>query len=72
MSEKKRYRKKPTEKVVVVQLDLETTGFTYRKWGGQHVCKPGDRLANNHGDIYTIDQQTFADTYKEDKDSKGL
>ena len=72
MSEKRRYRKKPTEKVVAVQLDLDTAGFTYRKWGGEQVCKPGDWLVDNNGDIYTVDQQTFADTYKEDKAGKGL
>jgi hypothetical protein len=62
---KAQYRKKPTEKVVAVQLDLETKGFTYEKWGGTQVCKPGDWLINNNGDVYTIDQQTFADTYEE-------
>ena len=65
MSGRKQYRKKPTETVVAVQLDLDTTGFTYEKWEGTQVCKPGDWLVDNKGDVYTIDQQSFAETYKE-------
>ena len=56
--------------VVAVQLSVDTDGFTYHKWEGEQVCKQGDWLVNNHGDVYTIDQQTFADTYKQV--SKGL
>ena len=65
MSDRKQYKKKPTETVVAVHLDLDTTGFTYQKWGGTQVCKQGDWLVNNNSDVYTIDQQTFADTYEE-------
>ena len=65
MSSKKQYKKNPTETVVAVQLDLDTTGFTYKKWGGTQVCKSGDWLVDNKGDVYTIDQQSFADTYEE-------
>ena len=65
MSGRKRYRKKPTETVVAVQLNLDTTGFTYEKWGGTQVCKQGDWLVNNKGDVYTVNQQSFADTYEE-------
>ena len=70
MSSRKQYRKKPTETVVAVQLDLNTTGFTYKKWGGTQVCKPGDWLVDNKGDVYTIDEQSFAETYE--KISTGL
>ena len=51
--------------MVAVQLYLDTDGFTYQKWGGTQVCKPGDWLVNNNGDTYTVDQQTFAKTYEE-------
>lgn len=62
---KKQYRKKATQRVLAVQLNLETDGFTYEKWGSTQVCKQGDWLVENNGETYTIDQQTFADTYRE-------
>ena len=46
-----------------MQLDLDTDGFTYRKWGGEQACKRGDWLVNNGGDVYTVDAATFARTY---------
>jgi hypothetical protein len=39
-------------------------GFSYRKWGGTQRCKRGDWLVNNNGDVYTVDSQTFARTYR--------
>jgi hypothetical protein len=50
--------------VVAVQLDLETDGFTYRKGGAEQTCKPGDWIVNNGGDVYTVDRETFARTYR--------
>jgi len=50
--------------VVAVQLDLVTDGFSYRKWGAQQRCKRGDWLVDNGGDIYTVDGDVFADTYR--------
>ena len=64
MSGKAPYRKRVTDTIVAVQLDLDTAGFTYEKWGGTQTCKPGDWLVNKDGDIYTIDQQTFTDIYE--------
>jgi hypothetical protein len=58
------YVKRDTEFVVAVQVDLDTTGFTYEKWGGTQTCKPGDWLVNNGGDTYTVDRVTFAHTYR--------
>jgi hypothetical protein len=46
-------------------VDLDTPGFTYRKWGGEQRCKPGDWIVDNGGDVYTIDQETFARTYRQ-------
>ena len=60
-----RYVKRADHAVVAVQLALETTGFTYRKWGGVQTCKAGDWLVNNGGDIYTVDRETFERTYRE-------
>ncbi len=60
-----RYKKKATASVVAVKVDLDTDGFTYRKWGSQQACKTGDWLVNNQGDTYTIDQETFSSTYEQ-------
>ncbi|MCP5004175.1 MAG: hypothetical protein GY941_09585, partial [Planctomycetes bacterium] len=38
----RRYRKKATANVIAVRLELDTDGFTYRKWGGEQFCKAGD------------------------------
>ena len=64
MSERRQYRKKATSFVVAVPLDLETEGFTYEKWGGTQACKRGDWLVENDGDVYTVDRETFARTYR--------
>jgi len=61
---RRKYLKRPTEFVVAVQLDLDTDGFTYRKWGGTQTCKRGDWIVNNQGDTYTVDAETFARTYR--------
>ena len=50
MSRRERYVKKHTQFVVAVELDLDTAGFTYQKWGGTQTCKPGDWIVNNDGD----------------------
>ena len=61
----KKYVKKQVSRVVAVPLELETEGFTYRKWGGTQSCKAGDWLVNNDGDVYTVDRDTFANTYRQ-------
>lgn len=63
MSTLRKYRKKPDSFVIAVQLDLETEGFSYQKWGAVQTCKPGDWLVNNAGDTYTIAADSFAETY---------
>lgn len=65
MGPRRRYRKKANQYVVAVQLALETKGFSYRKWGAQQRCKQGDWLVNNNGDIYTVDREVFAATYRQ-------
>jgi hypothetical protein len=64
MNSREQYRKRSSQFVIAVQLDLETEGFRYEKWGGTQRCKPGDWLVNNNGDTYTVDRETFARTYK--------
>lgn len=64
MPTRRRYRKKPDQSVVAIQLNLDTEGLTYMKWGGRQHCKPGDWLVDNQGDIYSVDQEVFANTYR--------
>lgn len=62
---KKTYRKRAGLAVTAVQLKLDTEGFEYRKWGARQRCKRGDWIVNNGGEIYTIDADAFAKTYRE-------
>ena len=64
MSERRKYIKKSTSFVTAVQLDLDTEGFKYNKWGGEQVAKKGDWLVDNEGDKYTVARDSFAKTYK--------
>ena len=59
----RRYRKKKDSLITAVQLNLETEGFNYLKWGGEQHCKAGDWLVDNQGDCYTVDRESFAKTY---------
>ena len=63
MAELTKYLKKTASRVVAIQLDLDTDGLTYQKWGGPQTCKPGDWIVNNDGDVYTVDRETFLRTY---------
>ncbi len=63
MGERRRYRKKADQFIVAVQLNVETDGFVYQKWGSEQRCKPGDWLVDNQGDVYTVDRDTFDQTY---------
>ncbi len=61
---RKRYRKKADKFVVAVQMNLDTEGFVYKKWGAEQRCKRGDWLVDNAGEIYTVDAEVFAKTYR--------
>jgi hypothetical protein len=65
MTTRHRYRRRPDQYVVAVQLALDTRGFVYEKWGGEQRCKQGDWLVDNGGDVYTVDRETFERTYRE-------
>ena len=62
--QKRRYRRRPNQFVVAVQLKLDTSGFGYTKWGGPQHCKQDDFLVDNQGDVYTVDREVFARTYR--------
>jgi hypothetical protein len=64
MSERRKYMKKSTSFVTAVQLDLDTEGLKYKKWGGEQIAKRGDWLVDNNGDKYTVSQESFAITYR--------
>ena len=64
MATRRQYVKRQTQFVVAVQLDLETDGFSYQKWGDTQTCRRGDWLVNNNGDTYTVDRESFARTYR--------
>lgn len=65
MDKRQEYVKRASQFVIAVQVDLETDGFTYKKWGSTQTCKRGDWLVHNNGDSYTVDRDTFARTYKQ-------
>jgi hypothetical protein len=62
---RQRYFRRPDRPVVAVRLALETDGLVYRKWGGEQRAKPGDWIADNDGDVYTVDADVFARTYRQ-------
>ncbi len=59
----RQYRRKPDQFVVAIQLNLDTEGLRFCKWGGEQRCKAQDWLVDNDGDIYTVERETFARTY---------
>ena len=59
------YRKRANQAVVAIRLQLDTPGFAYSKWGGEQRCKPGDWLVDNAGDVYSVDAEVFARTYRQ-------
>jgi len=62
---RKRYRPRSDRFVVAVQLDLDTDGFKYRKWGHEQHCKRGDWLVDSDGEVHTVAAESFARTYRE-------
>lgn len=60
----KRYVRRPDRPVVAVQLALEAARLVYRKWGGEQRADAGDWLVDSDGDVYTVQEHTFARTYR--------
>ena len=58
------YRKRPGLPVQAIQLTLISEAFHYEKWGHTQTCKPGDWIVNNNGDVYSVDAESFAHTYR--------
>ena len=64
MPERRKFVKRAGATVVAVQLNLETEGFFYHKWGESQRCKPGDWIVDNAGEVYTVDRDAFQRTYR--------
>jgi len=72
MNSKQQYRRK-ANRVVAIQMNFEnaaagddnTSLFKYHAWGDVQKCKPYDWVVNNNGEVYTIDDESFQDTYEE-------
>jgi hypothetical protein len=63
MSTLAKYVKRPDRSVVAIQLNLDTQGFQYKKWGSLQICKAGDWLVDDGCEVHTVDQASFAHTY---------
>jgi hypothetical protein len=61
---RERHVRRPDRPVAAVRLALDTDGLVYRKWGGEQRAKAGDWLVDNDGDVYTVDADVFARTYR--------
>ncbi len=64
MSDLRKYTRRADTAVTAIQLTLELEGFTYRKWGGVQRARTGDWLVKRDEDVYTVDQTSFAKSYK--------
>jgi len=62
---RRRYIRRFGKSVVAVRLALDTDGFVYQKWGGEQRAKAGDWIVDNEGEIYTVDADVFARTYRQ-------
>lgn len=62
---RQRFRRRAAQPVVAVQLKLDTDGLRFRKWGHDQLAKAGDWLVDNAGEVYTVEAESFAATYRE-------
>lgn len=58
------YKKKAGQPVTAVQLNIEDASLLYMKWGGTQSAQEGDWVVDNDGEVYTIEKESFAQTYK--------
>ena len=58
------YRRRDRTPVTATQLNLDTDGLAYRKWGGVQTASAGDWLVNREGEAYTVEREVFARTYR--------
>ncbi len=53
----KKYSKRKDLTIIAVQLNLETGGINYIKWGSSQHAKKLDWIVDNEGECYTIDNE---------------
>src|SRR3954464_15167796 len=56
--------RRPHRPAAAVRLARDPGGLVYRKWGHEQRAKPGDWIVDNDGDVYTVDAEVFARTYR--------
>ena len=49
---------------MAVRLESDGDGLVYRKWRDEQRAKPGDWVVDSDGDVYTVDADVFARTYR--------
>ena len=65
-----KYDRRKDATIVAVQMNLaiynsnEPGTLQYRKWGALQKAKVCDWIVNNGGECYTIDAESFANTYE--------
>ena len=64
MSRRFKYVKRRDQTVLAIQLALDTPGFSYQKWGATQKCQAGDWIVDNDGEVYTVNRESFANTYR--------
>ena len=64
MSRRLKYVKRGDQTVLAIQLAMDTPGFSYQKWGATQKCQAGDWIVDNAGDVYTVNRESFASTYR--------
>jgi len=52
------------QREIAIRLALDLQSFVYRKWDDEQRAKQGDWLVDNDGDVYTVDADSFASTYR--------
>jgi hypothetical protein len=70
-SQRQRYIRRPDKPVTAVRLALDTDGFFYQKWGSKQHAKSGDWIVDSDGDVYTVDADVFARTYRQTDERAG-
>jgi len=70
-SQLKTYRRRAHTAVTAIRLDLTASSdnqpgdplFTYHKWDDTQTAKSGDWLVRNGDEVYTVDRESFKNTY---------
>ena len=53
-----------------LQIPAKSDGLVYQKWGHEQRGKPGDWIVATEDDLYTVDADVFARTYRQTPDGR--